>query len=83
MQTKLNKTAVVWSQPNCQACYTAKITLVNSGYTVEERIISENGEWTKKDLLEAIPSARTVPQIFIDGKHIGDFKDLRTYLSEQ
>lgn len=83
MQTKLNKTAVVWSQPNCQACYTAKITLVNSGYTVEERIVTEGGLWTKADLLAAVPGARTVPQIFIDGKHIGDFKDLRTFLSEK
>ena len=83
MQTKSSKTATVWSQPNCQACYTAKITLVNYGYTVEERMVTAEGPWTKEHLLKAVPGARTVPQIFIGDAYVGDFKDLRTYLSEQ
>jgi glutaredoxin len=79
MQKNLTKRAVVWSQKNCQACHTAKITLVNMGYTVEERILDQG--WTKEELLKAVPGARTVPQIFVNDQYVGDFKDLRTYLA--
>lgn len=78
MQKNLPK-ATVWSQPGCQACHAAKITLVNMGYLVEERVIGT--KWTKEDLIKAVPTARTVPQIFIGDIHVGDFKDLRTYLA--
>jgi glutaredoxin len=31
-------------------------------------------------LLEAIPTARTVPQIFLDGELIGGFTELKQHL---
>ena len=34
----------------------------------------------KEDLLEAVPSARTVPQIFLDGNLIGGFTELKKHL---
>lgn len=79
MSKNLPKLAVVWSQKGCQACHAAKITLINYGYSVEERILDVG--WTKEDLIKAVPGARTVPQIFINDQYIGDFKDLRTYLA--
>jgi glutaredoxin 3 len=41
-----------------------------------EHKIGTNG-FTRENLLEAVPSARTVPQIVIDGKLIGGWDDLR------
>ena len=39
--------------------------------------------YTKEDLLEAVPSARSVPQIFLDGEHVGGFTELRAkFLAE-
>ena len=35
--------------------------------------------WTKEQLLEASPNARTVPQIFLDGQLIGGFTELDEY----
>ena len=35
--------------------------------------------FTKEELLESVPTARTVPQIFLDGKYVGGFDDLRQH----
>jgi len=31
-------------------------------------------------LLEAVPTARTLPQIFLDDAHVGGFNELRKHL---
>ena len=67
--------AVVWSRNACPFCDQAKALLKMKGITFEERNVST--DWTKEQLLEAIPSARTVPQIVLDGELIGGFNELR------
>lgn len=76
-----SKTAVVWSQEYCSYCESAKNLLQSFGYDVEERKIGEGGDWTKQDLIEVVPHARSVPQIFIDGQYIGGFQELRKTLT--
>jgi hypothetical protein len=39
-------------------------------------------DWTREQLLEAVPDARTLPQIFLDDQHIGGFTDLSKSLYE-
>ena len=41
-----------------------------------EHKIGTNG-FTRENLLEAVPTARTVPQIIIDGELVGGWDDLR------
>ena len=48
----------------------------------EERNIA-HGPWTVQQLQEAVPGARTVPQIFVDEKHIGGFQELKTLIDQQ
>lgn len=72
---------IVWSKNACSFCDQAKNLLASKGYTYEERNISL-GDWSKEQLLEAVPAARSVPQIFIDGDYIGGFVELRHYLQE-
>lgn len=67
--------AVIWSSDNCWFCSESKRIMESKGMEIEERVIG-NGEWTKEDLLEAVPNANTVPQIFIDGEHVGGHDDL-------
>ena len=80
MQTKSNKTnsAVVWSQANCLACNQAKTLLEIKGIPYELKMLGENA--TKKELLDAVPDARSVPQIFLNGKYIGGLDALRKIL---
>jgi glutaredoxin 3 len=69
--------AVVWSKNACPFCDQAKNLLKLKGIEFEERNIST--DWTREQLLEAVPDARTVPQIFLDEQLIGGFTELRKY----
>ena len=70
--------AVVWSKYNCTFCEQAKALLKQKGIEFEEKKIGDG--YTKEELLEAVPTARTVPQIFIDDQLIGGFTELKTHL---
>jgi len=70
--------AIVWSKDQCPYCVQAKALLESKGIEFEERNI--NHGFTREQLLEAVPGARTVPQIFLDDKLIGGFTELRQHL---
>lgn len=70
--------AVVWSKYHCPFCDQAKALLKQREIPFEEKKIGDG--YTKEELLEAIPTARTVPQIFIDDQLIGGFNELRAFL---
>ncbi len=74
--------AIVWSKTPCPYCDQAKALLKQKGIEYEERNITE-GTWTKEQLLEAVPTARTVPQIFLNEQLIGGFNELRHHLQNQ
>jgi glutaredoxin len=70
--------AVVWSKDSCPFCDQAKNLLKMKGIEFEEKKIGHG--FTKEDLLEAVPTARTVPQIFLDEELIGGFQELKKHL---
>lgn len=72
--------AVVWSKYHCTYCDQAKALLSQKGIMFEERKIGDG--YTKEELLEEVPTARSVPQIIIDGKLIGGYNELRNFLNE-
>lgn len=71
--------ATVWSKDQCTFCDQAKSLLKMKGIEFEERNISK-GTWSREQLLEAVPSARAVPQIFLDNEYIGGFTELKKRL---
>jgi glutaredoxin len=73
-------TAIVWSKYDCPYCDQAKALLKNKGIEFEEKKIGDG--YTKEDLLEAVPTARSVPQIFLDGELVGGFTELKKKLTE-
>lgn len=66
--------AIVWSKPTCPYCVMAKKLLETKGYKIDDRIIGFG--WNSEQLFEAVPNAKTVPQIFLDGEHIGGYDNL-------
>jgi glutaredoxin 3 len=72
--------ATIWSKYNCPYCDQAKALLKNKGIPFEEKKIGDG--YTREELLEAIPTARTVPQIFLDDKLIGGFTELNEHLKK-
>lgn len=72
--------AIVWSKDNCTFCDQAKALLEQRNIAYEERKIGHG--FSREDLLEAVPTARTVPQIFVNNNYIGGFTELRKYIEE-
>ena len=70
--------ALIWSKYHCPYCDQAKALLKQKGIPFEEKKIGDG--YTKEELLEAVPAARTLPQIFINEALIGGFTELREYL---
>lgn len=69
-------TITIYSKEQCPYCDMAKNWFKSKNLEFTEHKIGTNG-FIKENLLEAVPTARTVPQIIIDGKLIGGWDDLR------
>jgi glutaredoxin 3 len=70
--------AIVWSKDACPYCVQAKALLESKGIEYEERNVSK--DWTKEQLLAVVPTARTLPQIFLEEEYVGGFTELRKKL---
>ncbi len=69
------KKVEIYTTPLCGYCHAAKRLLKNKGVGFEETNVMINA--SKRNEMLARSGGRTlVPQIFIDGKHIGGFDDL-------
>lgn len=67
---------VIYSKDRCPYCDMAKSTFKAAGINYTEHCLNVNG-FTKEMLLEAVPGARTVPQIVIDGELIGGWDQFK------
>jgi glutaredoxin 3 len=66
---------VVYSQPFCGYCSAAKRLLQDKGAEFTEvDVMAEAGR--RAEMVERSGGRRTVPQIFIDGRHVGGYDDL-------
>ena len=65
----------------CHSCEQAKTLLKQKGIEYEERNLAE--DWKIQQLLEVVPGARSVPQIFVDDKYIGGYDELVKYFNKQ
>jgi len=72
--------AIVWSKPNCGYCVKSKSLLKNKGIEYEEKNIAEGHDI--QEMLALVPNARTMPQIWIDNKHIGGYDQLELFLKK-
>ena len=72
---------IVWSKNGCPFCDRAVQLLASKGIDHEVRTIGEG--WTKAQLLESVPTAQTVPQIFLEGELIGGFTELVAHYKKQ
>ena len=77
----------IYSKPNCTYCEQAKKLLSSKNLAYEELIldVGQEKDSTKtyvpvSKLKELVPTAKTVPQIFQDGKLIGGFSELKASL---
>jgi len=59
----------IFTKPGCSFCAKAKAALKESNISFEEIILGTDATSVS---LKAVTGQTTVPQIFVDGKHLGD-----------
>jgi glutaredoxin len=69
--------AEIWTKENCPYCVRAKALFNQKGVEYEEKIIGR--DTTREQLLERVPHAKTVPQIWLDGEYIGGYTELVSF----
>ena len=65
----------IYTKTGCPYCARAKALLGAKGVTFEETEISANPD-ARAEMLSRAGGRTTVPQIFIDGEHVGGSDDL-------
>jgi glutaredoxin 3 len=65
----------IYTTPLCGYCHAAKRMLTGKGVSFAETDVSRTPE-LRRVMTERAGGRRTVPQIFIDGTHVGGFDDL-------
>lgn len=64
----------IYTGPHCSYCARAKALLSAKGVAYKEHDVSSPAG--REAMLQRLPRARTIPQIFIAGAHIGGCDDL-------
>jgi glutaredoxin-like protein len=70
----------VFTRKGCPFCSKAKGLLHDAGIEFEELVL--NRDYTDQTL-RAVAAAQTVPQIFVNGQHVGDSEALEAWLSQR
>lgn len=71
----------IYSKDNCVHCVSAKTLLNTRNKQFTEHKLGV--DYTREQLLEKFPNARTFPVVVIDGFHIGGFIELTKILTEE
>lgn len=65
----------IYTKWGCPYCVAAKSLLDKKGVSYEEYDVTMGGA-KKAEMLQRVPSARTVPQVLVGGKALGGFDDI-------
>jgi len=67
----------IYGKTNCPFCDKAKALCVREDYTYEYKQLGT--DFTREELFEVFPTARTFPQIQLDGESIGGYQELEAW----
>ena len=70
----------IFGKPNCPQCDKAKTICDLRGLQYEYKIVDV--DFTKEELFEQFPTARTFPQIRVNGTAVGGCDDFEKYLED-
>lgn len=69
------KPVEIYTTPFCGFCVAAKRLLTKKGVSYQEFDVSRDST-KRQEMMKRAKGGRTVPQIFIDGKHVGGCDEL-------
>ena len=70
----------IYGKPQCPYCEKAKALCESRQFDFTYKSLGD--DYTREELLETFPNARTVPQIIINGTKIGGYNELVNYIEE-
>ena len=65
----------IYGKDNCPYCDMAKALCEQKKMDYEYKLFGK--DFTREELMETFPGARTFPQIIVDGKKIGGFTEYK------
>jgi glutaredoxin len=73
----------VYSKENCPQC--TQVIQVMKARKLEHTVLKLDTDFTREDLSAKVeqaggPAPRSFPQVFLDGRHIGDFTAFREHV---
>jgi len=70
----------IYGKPQCPFCEKAKSLCETRGFKYTYKSLGT--DYTREELMEQFPNARTVPQIVIGGKKIGGYDQFTQYIDD-
>lgn len=67
---------IIYTKTHCPYCVKAKELLKRKGYSDFNEINIENSDKLREEMLSKANGMKTVPQIFINGTHVGGCDNL-------
>jgi glutaredoxin 3 len=67
----------IYGKPQCPFCDRAKALCEQKGYEYTYKQLDV--DFTREELFEQFPTARTFPQITANGEYVGGFTELQTW----
>ena len=71
----------IYSKESCPFCVKAKALAERENLDFDYYMLNE--DFTREELFEKFPTARTFPQITVDDKSIGGYDDFKAYIDLQ
>ena len=65
----------IYSNPQCPYCDMAKNLAEQKGYDLTYKMLDQ--DFNREQLMEVFPTARTFPQIIVDGNKIGGYTEFK------
>ena len=65
----------IYSKPQCPYCVQAKALAEREGHELTYKMLDD--DFSREQLMETFPGARTFPQIIVDGEKIGGFTEFK------
>ncbi|MFT5219302.1 MAG: glutaredoxin-like protein [Planctomycetota bacterium] len=78
-ETAVPADVTLFARDGCEFCVQAKTLLQDVGMNYEELVLNRN---FSEATLRAVSGRSTVPQVFINGEHIGGAEDLQAYFDK-
>ncbi len=70
----------IYGKPACPSCTKAKALCESRQYKYEYKQLDT--DFTKEELFEQFPDARTFPQIIVGGQKVGGYEQMVSYIED-